>query len=296
MTGCNHSSYRFPEAVTSFAAPACWLLRRPRPPSLPAVEPPNLNCLRLTGISYREWPHFSAPLKVIVASPAPTQFQSGAQRRRRTSSAAQPSVPSLNLQSPTRPSSTQSGASSGLPTGDFTQPLSTIPGTPGLGMSLSRSPSPRRGGGWSSPGLTNNYDNVSGKSSPRKNYGDTQMNGSARSSHGVTWESAQARSQEVNGYPSFSTRNNGFFARHARKISTSLPTFSSGARNFSDKEKLGRGRWLSPGSGTPARYLAHFSRMIWRFRLRAGIVVGLLMAFVLFYATRTFVAAPHVGS
>lgn len=162
-------------------------------------------------------------------------------------------------------------------------------------MSLSRSPSPRRGGGWSSPGLTNNYDNVSGQSSPRKNYGDLQMNGSARSSHGVTWASAQAKTQDVNGYPSFSTRNNGFFARHARKLSTSLPTFSSGARNFSDKEKLGRGRWLPPGGGSPTQLLAHFGRMLWRFRLRVGIVLGLLVAFLLFYTTRTLVASSFIN-
>ena len=223
-----------------------------------------------------------------MASPAPTQLQSGAQRRRRTSSAAQPLVPSLNLQEPPgRTSSSQSGrASSGLPTGDFAQPLPAIPGTPGLGMSLSRSPSPRRGGGWSSPGLTNNYDNVSGPSSPRKSYGDIKMNGSVGSSHGVTWESAQARTQEVNGYPSFSTRNNGFFARHARNISTSLPTFSSGARNYSSTEKLGRGRWLPPGGGSPASYLAHFGRMAWRFRLRVGLIVGFMLGLILFYTTR----------
>ena len=119
------------------------------------------------------------------------------------------------------------------------------------------------------------------------------MNGSAGSSRGVTWESAQAKTQEVNGYPSFSTRNNGFFARHARKLSTSLPTFSSGSRNFSDKEKLGRGRWLPAGGSTPVRLLAHLGRMIWRFRLRVGIVVGLLLAFILFYTTRMFLAESY---
>ena len=151
-------------------------------------------------------------------------------------------------------------------------------------MSLSRSPSPRRGGGWSSPGLT---DSAAEQSSPRKAY-DVQMNGSAKGgSHGVTWESASARSQEINGYPSFSTRNQGFFSRHARKLSSSLPTFNVGARrDYADKEKLGRGRWPPLNYSNAGRVLAHLGHMVWRFRLRVGIILGIVLAFVLFYSTR----------
>ena len=228
-----------------------------------------------------------------MASPSSTQLQPGARSRRRTSSAAQPPVPSLNLEAPYRESGSRAGASSGLPTGDFAQPLPTIPGTPLIDMSLSRSPSPRRGGGWSSPGLTSNYDNVSGKSSPRKNYGDIQMNGHAGSSHGVTWESAQQRTQEVNKYPSFSTRNNGFFARHARKLSSSLPTFSTGGRrDFSDKEKLGRGRW--PPVRNVGAFLLHLGRMLWRIRLRAGLAITLVLGFILFWTTRMFLLLSYM--
>ena len=153
-------------------------------------------------------------------------------------------------------------------------------------MSLSRSPSPRGGGGWSSPGLTSPYDTVSGKSSPRKGFGELQMNGSA-SSENVTWASAKARSEEINGYPSFSTRNQGFFSRHARKISTSLPTFNMGGRrNFSDKEKLGRGRWSQLNGSRTGRFLTYTGRLIWRLRLRLGIVFGLILAIIIFYVTR----------
>lgn len=219
----------------------------------------------------------------IVASPASTQTQTGAQRRRRTSSVPKPPPP-LNLQE--QRSNDRLGATSGLPTGGFGQPLPAIPGTPYGSMSLSRSPSPRRGGGWSSPGLTSPYDNASGKSSPRKTYGDYQINGSA-SGDDVTWASAKARSEEVKGYPSFSTRNQGFFSRHARKISTSLPTFSMGARrNFSDKEKLGRGRWPPMNNSRTGRFLTYTGRLIWRLRLRLGIVLGLILAIILFYVTR----------
>ena len=147
-------------------------------------------------------------------------------------------------------------------------------------MSLSRSPSPRRGGGWSSPGLTSPYE--SGNASPRKAYGD--INGSAGTS--VTWETAKARSAEVKGYPSFSTQNQGFFLRHARKISTSLPTFSMGRRDYSDKEKLGRGRWQATNTSRAGRFLSAFGRVVWRMRLRLGIVSCLILAFLLFYVTR----------
>ena len=87
-------------------------------------------------------------------------------------------------------------------------------------MSLSRSPSPRPGGGWASPGLNSPYVDVSGRASPASGY---RGNGNT-----VTWESAKAKSEGVNGYPSFSTQNQGFFNRHIRKLSSSLPRFSMG--------------------------------------------------------------------
>ena len=223
-----------------------------------------------------------------MASPSSTQIQTGAQRRRRTSSVPNPPQP-LNLQE--QRSNDRLGATSGLPTGGYGQPLPPIPGTPHGSMSLSRSPSPRRGGGWASPGLTSPYDSVSGRSSPRKAYGDSQMNGSAGGDN-VTWASAKARSEEVNGYPSFSTRNQGFFSRHARKISTSLPRFSMGGRkDFSDKEKLGRGRWPPMNGSRTGRFFTYAGRFIWRLRLRLGIVLGLVLAFILFYVTRKCLAS-----
>ena len=225
-----------------------------------------------------------------MASPSSTHTTVGpSQRRRRTSSAAQP-PPALNLTD--HRSNDRLGASSGLPTGGYNQPpsLSTIPGTPGYKrMSLSRSPSPRRGGGWASPGLTD-FNNISGKSSPRKPYGDIQANGSVSGSgDGVTWASAKAKSEEIKGYPSFSTQNNGFFSRHARKLSASLPTFSMGGRrDYSDKEKLGRGRWPPMQGSRTGRFLTYAGRTIWRFRLRVGVLLGLILAIILFYATREF--------
>ena len=161
-------------------------------------------------------------------------------------------------------------------------------------MSLSRSPSPNRGGGWSSPGLTAPFDNVSGRSSPRKPYGGEfpfSANGGASSSN-VTWASAQAKSDEINGYPSFSTRNNGFFSRNARKLSRSLPSFTRGQRNYAEKEKLGRGRY---NESRIRRISAHIGMMIWRLRLRLMILLGFLLAVILFYVTRGYSIWPYIA-
>ncbi|KAK7747681.1 alpha-1,6-mannosyltransferase [Diatrype stigma] len=106
-------------------------------------------------------------------------------------------------------------------------------------MSLSRSPSPVPGGGWSSPGLNLN---PSGRSSPAKASFSGPNNGN------VTWESARLKTQGVAGYPSFSTQNQGFFTRHMRRISRSLPTFNTDVPGkYAEKEKLGRGRWGGGG-------------------------------------------------
>jgi len=75
------------------------------------------------------------------------------------------------------------------------------------------------------------------------------MNGYA--SNNISWAAAKAKSDQFKGYPSFSTRNEGFFSRSKRKISSTLPRFNSfGAtkKDWRESEKLGRGRWY-PGAG-----------------------------------------------
>lgn len=213
-----------------------------------------------------------------MASP----LTSGSQRRRRASSVAKSAQPALFIHD-FQSSTEHPGASSGLPANGFAQPLSTIPGTPADFMSLSRSPSPRRGGGWASPGLTTPYDSISGQSSPRPGYAEFPFGGGANHNN-VTWASAKARSEEVNGYPSFSTQNNGFLSRHARQISRRLSSFNlRGRRDYAEKEKLGRGRRPLGRGGRIAPYLG---RILWRLRLRILLVLGFIMAIVLFYVTR----------
>ncbi|KAI9848945.1 MAG: alpha-1,6-mannosyltransferase [Sclerophora amabilis] len=146
-------------------------------------------------------------------------------------------------------------------------------------MTLSRSPSPRPGGGWSTPGLNTAYSTNSGPSSPVKSFNADP--------NGVTWASASAKSHQVNGYPSFQTRNNGFFGRSYRKISGSLPTFNIGAgpRDYAEKEKLGRGRWPPDQGSWPARARTIFARVLRRMRLRSLIVFLILLMTILFYTT-----------
>ena len=141
-------------------------------------------------------------------------------------------------------------------------------------MSLDRSPSPQRDGGWSSPGLTVPMDELNGS---RPRYGD--VNGGA----GVTWASAKANSARVNGYPSYRSQNQGFFDRHMRKISSSLPNlpyFSNYWQEdrYAEKEKLGRGRpALDPSQWKDLP--KHFGLLMSRRRkyLTLGALLGMLL-------------------
>ena len=218
-----------------------------------------------------------------LASPSPQPS-----RRRRTSSAAGRIPPTLRIHDADS-AHNHPGASSGLPADGFAQPLPPIPGTPYArhNMSLSRSPSPRRGGGWSSPGLTSNFDSVSGTSSPRKTYGEIQHMNGATSSSNVTWSSTKAKSDEIKSkqYPGFQTRNNGFFSRHARRLSGKLPSFNMGGR-YAEKEKLQRGRCGFSNATKAGRVLNHIGRVVWRLRLRLMVLLGLVFAVILFYTTR----------
>ncbi|EEQ85381.2 mannan polymerase II complex MNN10 subunit [Blastomyces dermatitidis ER-3] len=173
-------------------------------------------------------------------------------------------------------------------------------------MSLSRSPSPRRGGGWSSPGLTIGAGSSRG-SSPRRGFNDiansstssgngafypngSPIAGSGPGNGAVTWASAKAKSDRIVGYPSFSTRNNGFFSRQRRKISASLPRFRVNSMlDYSEKEKLGRGRWLPRGLGDMpmrARIKTLLGSLIRRKRFRYLLLLLLTFLFWLFFSTR----------
>ena len=143
-------------------------------------------------------------------------------------------------------------------------------------MSLSRSPSPVPGGGWASPGLNTH----SGRTSP-----------SHASGNAGGWESVKARNLGAhgNGYPSFSTQNQGFFTRHMRRISSSLPRFNNQAdERDAEREKKGRRRW--PGQNMPlvGRIRSIFGRMGRKLKIRLLIGFILLLCVFIFYHSREY--------
>ncbi|PGG95306.1 hypothetical protein AJ80_09985 [Polytolypa hystricis UAMH7299] len=148
-------------------------------------------------------------------------------------------------------------------------------------MSLSRSPSPRPGGGWSSPGLTTGTG--SGTSSPRRGYGDVNGNLSPNGA-GVSWASAKAKSDRVKGYPSFSTRNNGFFSRQRRKISASLPRFRMNGTWEGEKDK--GARWSGPNDGPLwVRLRTLLGALLRRTKIRLFLMLVLLFVLWLSFST-----------
>ncbi|KAF4490545.1 putative alpha-1,6-mannosyltransferase MNN10 [Colletotrichum fructicola Nara gc5] len=154
--------------------------------------------------------------------------------------------------------------------------LAPIPGTPNTaGMSLSRSPSPIPGGGWASPGLT---INTSGRTTPSKGF-------SASNGASTPWDTAKMRSPSgMNGYPSFSTQNQGFFTRHMRRISSSLPRFNN-QTPYAEKEKLGRPQWGAQKVPLTGRIRSVFARMGRKMKVRLLLLFVLLLSITIFYTT-----------
>ncbi|KAJ5937534.1 hypothetical protein N7454_003876 [Penicillium verhagenii] len=140
-------------------------------------------------------------------------------------------------------------------------------------MSLSRSPSPHPGGGWSSPGLTPG----SGTATPR-GYSPNSL-----SPGGISWASAKAKSDEVRGYPSFSTRNSGFFSRQKHRISSSFRG-QSGTNGYVDKDAYGRAQWRSGGAGRGPLAALRMLMRRGRVRVFAGILL-LLLGYLFIWST-----------
>lgn len=169
--------------------------------------------------------------------------------------------------------------------------LRAIPGTPSGPMSLSRSPSPVPGGGWAAPGLIEPYENMGGHPSPRQAYGEKneQTDG-----NGVIWASPRKRNDQTNGYPNFAPRGDGFFQRHSRRISESLPTFIGRRRSHAEKERGYSSRW-APASGTLLSRIRTFTGNIGRrMRVRILLIFVLVLAFILFYTTREVHPTPQL--
>ena len=157
-------------------------------------------------------------------------------------------------------------------------------------MSLDRSPSPRRGGGWSSPGLSTPVEEARSRgASPRKGYGE--LNGG----RGVTWATAKAGSARVNGYPSYQSQNQGFFGRHMRRISSGLPQYfvGGGEERYAEKEKLGRGRSGGRMAGwqeIPRR----IGLLVSRRRKQVALLVIALLAVMVWFSQRKGIPLGHL--
>ncbi|KAL2258790.1 hypothetical protein VTK26DRAFT_7755 [Humicola hyalothermophila] len=101
------------------------------------------------------------------------------------------------------------------------------------------------------------------------------------------WESS--RSKRVGGrgggagYPSFSTqREAGFFGRHMRKLSSSLPRFNA-SPYFAEKEKLGRGRWSVNNVPLVGRIRGIMARMGRKMKIRLMVLLMILLSIYTFY-------------
>jgi hypothetical protein len=71
------------------------------------------------------------------------------------------------------------------------------------------------------------------------------------------------------------------FSAHLGKISANLPFWAP--KNFSDKEKLGRGRWRAAGRELrPADVPPFIGRLLWKLRLPVAVLLSivLLIAFI----------------
>ncbi|CAG9971733.1 unnamed protein product [Clonostachys byssicola] len=136
-------------------------------------------------------------------------------------------------------------------------------------MSLSRSPSPVPGGGWSSPGLNIH----SGRTSP------VNLSGGP-----VAWDSAKMRNHNINGYPSFAPQQKtGFFARHMRRLSSSLPRFAGSSSPYGHKGKQVRGPWYGPNGSLAQRIRSLFGRLGRKFKIRLLIAAIVLFCIIIFF-------------
>ncbi len=256
-------------------APSSALLLRP---SIPAIIPyadtsSDGNATTRLGCHGPPEPTSLFPRSLYVSSEVFTLASSNAfsassgQRRRRSSAATHPPNLNLDIASASRSRFGTASGTSGAALGDA---LPTIPGTPSY-LNMSRSPSPRPGG-WSSPGLNTPY-NTGGQTSPFANGG----------SQNVTWASPQGRGAEAKQYAAFNPRNQGFFAKHFRSISASLP-FS-----YAAKEKLGRGRLPQPQLQQGNKVMQMLNRVgwnLWRLRRPLGLILVILLSYIFFYTTR----------
>lgn len=92
----------------------------------------------------------------------------------------------------------------------------------------------------------------------------------------TSWDSARARSAQVNGDLAIPNGKNGFFSKHIRRLSGSLPQFVNGYQHPQvEKAKYGS------SFGT-------LSKLLHRARRQLGITAMIVIAIFLFWMSRKF--------
>lgn len=99
-----------------------------------------------------------------------------------------------------------------------------------------------------------------------------------------TWAGAQERSAKVNGY---GNQKESFLGKHFRSLSTSLPRFAVGDKDFSEKEKLGRGRNEEWSDGLK-NVVGVVLRQGWKLRLVLAVLATVVLLVSLFTLTREY--------
>ena len=121
------------------------------------------------------------------------------------------------------------------------------------------------------------------------------MNG--YTSNDISWAAAKANRDRISNYPSVTKRNEGFFSRSKRKISSTLPRFNSFAANKKDwreSEKLGRGRWYPRGGGRWPRLKTFAGNVLRKFRFFFVILAIIVVVTFVMSKTREYDYAGNV--
>lgn len=155
-------------------------------------------------------------------------------------------------------------------------------------MSFSRSPSPRIGSGWTSPGLNVAYNNSTSQANSLGSYRSTYRNGKA-----VTWETTTSWNGSSRKDTSF-FNNRNFFTRFYTNLRNSLPFFNLQPQKFYDeKEKFRSGRWTSKNRGRLARLTNRFRITRRKTKIRLLMFIGVISMVILFYVTREYSSCSY---
>ena len=101
------------------------------------------------------------------------------------------------------------------------------------------------------------------------------------------WESARLKRAGDSRYPSFSTQNKGFFTRHMRHLSSSLPLFSTNHDEYPEKEKgkPAQGQWSTNAIPLLGRLRGIMARMGRKMKIRLLALLLFILSIILFYTT-----------